>query len=346
MSILSIDIGIKNLALCVLKTTHDSNFSISYWEVINLFEDKIHLCDAFLQKSIAKNTFLQKSITKNSGEMDSPKSGDTSNTGVLVSQSDPTVNTFGSNADKMDSPKSGNTSNTGVLKGGPPPLCGKPAKFSKHDHFYCKSHAAKSDFKLPTTELNKYKKLKLDELVKLSADNAIVVEHEKINKTVLLGAIEAFIKDNVLENVSTLKCNDFSLIDIGCAIKTRLDALDFSGVDTVLIEQQISPIANRMNCIQGMVAQYFIMKNITNIQFISASNKLKLFSEKKKTTYTERKKLGIEITQKLLIEPRHDDTPENKERIVAMFNSHKKKDDLADCFLQGIWFIISIRGLP
>ena len=320
MSILSIDIGIKNLALCVLKTTHDSNFTISYWEVINLFEDKIHLCDAFLQKnaflqkSMAKNTFLQKSITKNSGEMDSPKSGD--------------------------------TSNTGVLKGGPPPLCGKPAKFSKHDHFYCKSHATKSDFKLPTTELNKYKKLKLDELVKLSADNAIVVEHEKINKTVLLGAIEAFIKDNVLENVSTLKCNDFSLIDIGCAIKTRLDALDFSGVDTVLIEQQISPIANRMNCIQGMVAQYFIMKNITNIQFISASNKLKLFSEKKKTTYTERKKLGIEITQKLLIEPRHNDTPENKDRIVAMFNSHKKKDDLADCFLQGIWFIISIRGHP
>ena len=340
MSILSIDIGIKNLALCVLKTTHDSNFTISYWEVINLFEDKIHLCDAFLQK----NAFLQKSIAKksgsNAGEIDVSNK---SNTGVLVSQSDPTVNTFGSNAGEIDV---SNKSNTGVLKGGPPPLCGKPAKFSKHDHFYCKSHAAKSDFKLPTTELNKYKKLKLDELVKLSADNAIVVEHEKINKTVLLGAIEAFIKDNVLENVSTLKCNDFSLIDIGCAIKTRLDALDFSGVDTVLIEQQISPIANRMNCIQGMVAQYFIMKNITNIQFISASNKLKLFSEKKKTTYTERKKLGIEITQKLLIEPRHDDTPENKERIVAMFNSHKKKDDLADCFLQGIWFIISIRGHP
>ena len=303
MSILSIDIGIKNLALCVLKTTHDSNFTISYWEVINLFEDKIHLCNA-LQKNMAKK------FGSNDSEIDGLKS---SNMGVLVSQSE---------------------------------TCGKPAKFSKHDHFYCKSHATKSDFKLPTAELNKYKKLKLDELIKLVDDNAIIVEHEIINKTVLLSAIEAFIKDNVLENVSTLKCNDFSLIDIGCAIKTRLNALDFSGIDTVLIENQISPIANRMNCIQGMVSQYFIMKNITNIQFISASNKLKLFSEKKKTTYTERKKLGIEITQKLLLEPRHNDTPENKDKIIAMFNSHKKKDDLADCFLQGIWFIISIRGHP
>ena len=77
-----------------------------------------------------------------------------------------------------------------------------------------------------------------------------------------------------------MKCSNFSLIDIGCAIKDNLDKLDtfvFSNIDIILIENQISPIANRMNCIQGMLSQYFIMKGMNNIRFISAANKLKSF---------------------------------------------------------------------
>ena len=87
-----------------------------------------------------------------------------------------------------------------------------------------------------------------------------------------------------------------------------------------------------MNCIQGMISQYFIMKNMNNIKFISAANKLKPFIGNKKTTYSERKKTGVEITQKLLL--MKDDNN------IEMFNKHKKKDDLADCFLQGIWYFI------
>jgi hypothetical protein len=28
-----------------------------------------------------------------------------------------------------------------------------------------------------------------------------------------------------------------------------------------------------------------------------------------------------------------------KEKIINMFDKHKKRDDLADAFLQGIWFL-------
>lgn len=279
MKILSIDIGIKNLALCILETTPDAKYTIPYWEVINLFGDKIHLCESSVEG------------------------------------------------------KKGKTGKT---------VCGKPAKFCKDSHFFCKSHATKSSYTLPTADLNRYKRLKLDDLSKLATSLEITVavsdQQGKVSKAILTSAIEAFIEASVMENVSTMKCNDFSLIDIGCAIKRCLDALDFVGIDVVLIENQISPIANRMNCIQGMISQYFIMNKITNIEFISAANKLKLFSEKKKTTYSERKRLGIEVTQKLLLEADHADTPENKTKIIAMFNSHKKKDDLADCFLQGYWY--------
>jgi hypothetical protein len=29
----------------------------------------------------------------------------------------------------------------------------------------------------------------------------------------------------------------------------------------------------------------------------------------------------------------------NKEKVIEMFNKHKKRDDLADSFLQAIWFL-------
>ena len=40
-----------------------------------------------------------------------------------------------------------------------------------------------------------------------------------------------------------------------------------------------------MKTLQGMIAQYFIMKNKTSIEFVSSTNKLKLFIGNKKTTY-------------------------------------------------------------
>ena len=61
---------------------------------------------------------------------------------------------------------------------------------------------------------------------------------------------------------------------------------------------------------------------------ISASNKLKEFLGKQKTTYSERKKKSIEITRNLLLENN------NINSWLEYFNKHKKKDDLADCFLQ------------
>ena len=79
------------------------------------------------------------------------------------------------------------------------------------------------------------------------------------------------------------------------------------------------------------------MKGIDNILYISAANKLKNFIDNKKTTYSERKKISITITRTLLLENSMDNI--NKEKIINMFDKHKKRDDLADAFLQGIWFL-------
>jgi hypothetical protein len=54
---------------------------------------------------------------------------------------------------------------------------------------------------------------------------------------------------------------------------------------------------------------------------------------KDKTTYNERKKIGIEITKNIL------NADKNISDIEQISNSNKK-DDLADCFLQGLWYIL------
>ena len=60
---------------------------------------------------------------------------------------------------------------------------------------------------------------------------------------------------------------------------------------------------------------------------------MKEFLGKKKTTYSERKKASIDITKKILIENNYIN------KWYDFFIQHKKKDDLADCFLQVKWYI-------
>ena len=107
--------------------------------------------------------------------------------------------------------------------------------------------------------------------------------------------------------------------------------LDISKIDCVIIENQLSSLANKMKYIQCIITQYFIMRNIHNIQYISAINKLKKYIGEKKTTYSERKKLSINITNEILKKSEFN-------KWITLFNNGKK-DDLADCFLQALWYL-------
>jgi len=95
----------------------------------------------------------------------------------------------------------------------------------------------------------------------------------------------------------------------------------------VIIENQIGPSAIRMKNIQGMITMYFIQKG-SNVVYWNSGNKLRFM--KMKTTYKERKKLSILVTNCIVKEfyPTHD------------ISKHKKKDDLADCFLQLLDYLV------
>ena len=100
-------------------------------------------------------------------------------------------------------------------------------------------------------------------------------------------------------------------------------------VDCVLVESQVGPMALRMKVLQGMIMQHFIENGYPLIREVSSTNKLRGFTEGKKMSYRERKKLGIQVTANILSEE------PALQSWQLYFAKHKKKDDLADAFLQG-----------
>ena len=153
-----------------------------------------------------------------------------------------------------------------------------------------------------------------------------------------------------LEKKQTQKsANDMDLIDIGRNMRKLLDETNQEDLTHVIMENQISTIATRMKAIQGMLAQYYIMieskEYKKHIEFISSSNKLKDFDNyttnlpKNETTqaekYKQHKKDAINITQKIL----ERNNGLCKEILSYNALNSAKKDDYADCFLQGLYYL-------
>ena len=246
-----------------------------------------------------------------------------------------------------------------------------PAKFKKNEKFYCLKHAkGEKQYTIPTTELTHahINKQKIAQLILLAEKYKIKYDKEHMKKPDLVSLFHKYIEDTCFEKSAQVNASNVDLITVGRNIQKKFDAAFDSishEITHVVIENQISPIANRMKTIQGMVAQYFIMKNPSiMIEFVSSSNKLKTVAtsavavsseeeeeeaeeatdqdeetattktntntKTKKLDYAGRKKKGVSICLELL---------KDDHAITSYLKTHKKKDDLADAFLQGIWYM-------
>jgi hypothetical protein len=233
-------------------------------------------------------------------------------------------------------------------KNGPMGRCTKEATYSHTSNgctsLYCNTHAKKSPWIFPQKKHTTpaLRKLTLPKLKEMAASLQLppLASHTSITKANLLDQITAYVAANTLTSLETAKvlAKDLSLVELGRRMAAKLDLVEgISEVTHVIIENQIAPLANRMAIIQGMITAYFILRNpATVIEHISSINKLKALQPKVPTgqpkhTYKENKQNSITFCEKCI--------QEKFPNWLTLFQSHRKRDDLADCFLQGIWYL-------
>lgn len=247
--------------------------------------------------------------------------------------------------------------------------CNKNAPFMKNEVYYCNKHVKEflktnNQYKIPDAKINREMIMECSTTNLRKIASSFDIANKKINVDELRESVCDYIDENLIEHVLNRNAKNVDLIEIGVNLDKYFnkmfsfdkDNIEIIKPDIILIENQISPIANRMKTIQGMIAQFFIThfrdvntntngtngsngSNVLPVKFVSSSNKLKGFVEGK-TTYDERKKKGIDVTIELV-----SNHSENKAKWLDLFKKHSKKDDLADSYLQALWYSRTILKL-
>lgn len=304
MKIISFDVGIKNMAYCIFSIDNscvENKMLIADWNVVSLLENE----EPRLNCTCLRTKTKSKSKSKTDDN-----------------------------------------------------ICNRIGKFRRGENIYCDKHAkAQTEWLLPQTRFSQknLKKTKIDDLINLASE--LKIENIAKRRADILKQFDDFVSNKCLSQVSAVvkqNAGHVDLVSIGRKMREVFDTvlIHHRDITHVIIENQISPLANRMKTIQGMLSQYFIMVyDSIIIDFISSANKLKFFTVNSKNQdksknqldvetqtesqkYKSHKKDGVYYSQQVL----NSNKWISNNKWDSIFES-KKKDDLADCFLQGLWYL-------
>lgn len=198
--------------------------------------------------------------------------------------------------------------------------CKKPANWIREESYACGTHKNKAG-KPPTKS-----SLNSKTLEDLKAE-ALKLKISGSTKKVLVDAIYAKYKSEVWTRcVKSSKSGN--VVDLAAPIAQCLEARKdiWKGSDKIVLEQQPD---KRMLVVQAMIHMWFVCAGF-KCSPVSAVHKLTniVTLEDHTKTYKGRKKTGIVHATQLV-------PSAWKEYLLK----HPKKDDLADCFLQGLWVL-------
>tara|TARA_B100001758_G_C18308730_1_gene556567 strand:- start:9 stop:896 length:888 start_codon:yes stop_codon:yes gene_type:complete len=290
MKILSWDVGIRNLAGCIINyncLNISDPYSIEWWEIIDLLDEPEILCSHIDKKT-------NKPCTNKAKHSNIFFNNNYTYCGVHVKK-------FNSVANK---------------------LTFNPIKNDKKSCFFCENISKFSvtyneeDIHLCTNHKNKcLKEMKLKNVKQPSLKN-VDIDKLKYNLWVILDKLPHLLK-----------------------------------VDHIIIENQPSLKNPKMKSISETLYNYFLcrgiidkkitLSNITKIKYISPSNKLKINkdntnlilsnSKSSSETYKLTKELAVKYCYQFI---------KNYPSWHVVLDKAKKKDDLCDCLLQGIYYLM------
>jgi hypothetical protein len=201
--------------------------------------------------------------------------------------------------------------------------CKKPANYGKQDGtlYACKTHCPKGSKAVTKTSLNKRD---LEALKSDAKKEGIDAKTKKELVELLYRHYSANVWKRCVKSSKSM-----SVVDLADPIAQCLEARKelWKDADLIAFEQQPD---KRMLCVQAMLHMWYVCQGY-KCKGISATHKLTnmITLEDSTKTYKGRKKTGILHAQQLV------PTIELQDYMMK----HPKKDDLADCFLQGLWVL-------
>jgi hypothetical protein len=401
MRIISFDIGIKNMAYCIFNVDKNNEttptFSIVEWKTVNLMNEEdtikptIFTCSCNNKSKKGGNNKCSRNALYMKSVDYIPIFPVHRPVAITIIATDPATTTTATTTGSSQPFPSSVHSNSIIHY-----FCEKHAKETTEWLLPNKSHTAASLNKRTIEELQ-------TECIKYSCMDA----SKTLKKKTMVDLLVKYFKEKTFEPVQYKKqknSKETDLISIGYNLRRELDKIpSLETITNVIIENQISTLAARMNSIQGMLVQYFIMKENgerkVSIEFISSSNKLKGLPAVVEAAAKEPvvnmfintinnldDKQGNRIQTKPVNKKQVKETketnetnetkegentpPSEKEQVKTSVHSKykahkkdglyhcslfldnnpilrewkhvlntKKKDDYADCFLQGVWYM-------
>jgi hypothetical protein len=157
--------------------------------------------------------------------------------------------------------------------------------------------------------------LSIDPAIKTLAVSKFDISNNKITN----------LEMNLINLVGNNKVSSFKFEEIVDSLFEAIEKINIDNVDVVLIENIPSYKNPKIKSVSVCLYSYYVLQGL-NVVFCSPNSKNAEIKACK--TYAERKKKSVELCTELL-----KDTDD-----FIKFNSYKKKDDIADSILQGVFY--------